>query len=493
MSFMRIVQTFYTNCFKEGDSCRGWLSEESNLMCWALSCLKAKQFYDIVELYTDKHGEDILINQLNLPYDEVHVALDDASIFKKLPNYLWAMPKIYTYSLQTEPFIHIDGDFIFWKRYEFNKPLIFQNIEYDVPLYKRIHKKLAENIENTIFEDCLKEEFTDGAFNMGLFGGYNISFIREYASNALSYVINNYERNVFKEENNNINCFIEQFYISYLVKKKQLDYEVIHGPVRNNSNKDYELADFNYIHKTAGFSHFLGQSKSNHYVVDFIKQELYSNYIGYYNHIHKIYSNGIKKKYYFSPQNTEININDLYCDLMDRLDGDHYTISEELKLNFRIYLEDKFSIYEGLRSSKPNNITMCNYLFSAKEIKESTKIKLNQNYIKIKKYMCPWSMMFMAQKFVPKERVTVPNDFEINEKYCIFAKTPFESSLVSIWVNEIVAFFVTRVLSNKYITVKEIWEQMNTLVIGESKLPFNSIILLLSTVHNYNIIDISYD
>lgn len=82
MSFMRIVQTFYTNCFKEGDSCRGWLSEESNLMCWALSCLKAKQFYDIVELYTDKHGEDILINQLNLPYDEVHVALDDASIFK---------------------------------------------------------------------------------------------------------------------------------------------------------------------------------------------------------------------------------------------------------------------------------------------------------------------------------------------------------------------------------------------------------------------------
>lgn len=70
-----------------------------------------REHFDQVELYTDKRGYEVLIEKLHLPYTQVHVIYDDSLC---LPQH-WAYAKIKTYSLQTEPFLHIDGDMYFPK------------------------------------------------------------------------------------------------------------------------------------------------------------------------------------------------------------------------------------------------------------------------------------------------------------------------------------------------------------------------------------------
>ena len=102
---MRIVQTFWTAGQDPLKHAFGWLHPEYNLMSWTLSCLSLREHYDEVALYTDSEGKRILIDKLHLPYTEVNVIFDD---FPCLPQH-WALAKIKTYSLQTEPFLHVDG------------------------------------------------------------------------------------------------------------------------------------------------------------------------------------------------------------------------------------------------------------------------------------------------------------------------------------------------------------------------------------------------
>ena len=45
------------------------------MMSWVLSCLSLRNYYDDVELYTDKLGYELLIEKLRLPYTYVHVGM----------------------------------------------------------------------------------------------------------------------------------------------------------------------------------------------------------------------------------------------------------------------------------------------------------------------------------------------------------------------------------------------------------------------------------
>lgn len=101
---MKIIQSLWS---KPSLITGGWSEKTFYYMSWALSCLKLKEFYNSVELFTDKKGKEFLIDRLQLPYDKVNIVLDDLNEFN---SRLWALGKIYTYSIQHEPFIHVDGD-----------------------------------------------------------------------------------------------------------------------------------------------------------------------------------------------------------------------------------------------------------------------------------------------------------------------------------------------------------------------------------------------
>lgn len=134
---MKIIQTFWTAGQDPLKHSFGWTHPEYNLMSWALSCLSLREHYDEVELYTDSAGYHILIEVLQLPYTKTHVIFDD---FQCLPHH-WALSKIKTYSLQTEPFLHIDGDIYLPRPLPervLNAPLVAQNREVGTKYYRQM-------------------------------------------------------------------------------------------------------------------------------------------------------------------------------------------------------------------------------------------------------------------------------------------------------------------------------------------------------------------
>jgi hypothetical protein len=131
---MRIVQTFWTAGRDPLKYSFGWSHPEYNLMSWALSCLSLREHYDEVALYTDQEGYDVLINKLHLPYTEVNVVYDKTLC---LPQH-WAYAKIKTYSMQTKPFLHVDGDVYLRIQYQEPPPVGYAiDITYAVPAQYR--------------------------------------------------------------------------------------------------------------------------------------------------------------------------------------------------------------------------------------------------------------------------------------------------------------------------------------------------------------------
>ena len=136
---MNFIQTFYINPDKDPfrDSF-GWVAPEYHLMGWTLSCLLLHKIYGKVALYDNSPAARLLIDTLQLPYSDVQVTHDKLTL--PHPD-LWALPKIYTCSLQEEPFLHIDGDVFLFKPFDdglLEGALIAQNIEIETKDYCQI-------------------------------------------------------------------------------------------------------------------------------------------------------------------------------------------------------------------------------------------------------------------------------------------------------------------------------------------------------------------
>src|ERR1035437_7473627 len=145
---MKIVQSFWskpflsknTNIFDRAKG--GGISEKMFYMSTALSCLMLRKFYDDVTLITDEFGKHMLIDVLGLPYTNVIVELDKINHYDE--NF-WALGKIYAYSIQDKPFLHVDSDVFIWKLFDeslLKKDVIFQNYEENVYYYKNICKQI---------------------------------------------------------------------------------------------------------------------------------------------------------------------------------------------------------------------------------------------------------------------------------------------------------------------------------------------------------------
>lgn len=236
----------------------GWTDKKYNYMSWALSCLQFMKFYDEVELYTDEIGKELLINRLELPYTKVHVVLDDLNHYH--PD-LWAIGKLYTYSLQDKPFLHVDGDAYIWERF---KPeldqadLVAQNEENNFSYYRRclneIHNKFSY-IPNAV-SNAKSIEAISGS-NAGVFGGNDIPFIKNYTTVAFDFV----NKNLDRLEKINIGLFnnvYEQHLFYNMAKEASRDIHYLTKDI----NEDFEgLAEFSGVSRYTKFIHVVGQYK----------------------------------------------------------------------------------------------------------------------------------------------------------------------------------------------------------------------------------------
>jgi hypothetical protein len=280
---MRIIQSAWS-CHQENllTSNSGWLSPEYNLMSWTLSCLQLRQFYPEVVLYCDSQYKELLIGKLELPYSEVVCTLDHLNTYHKE---LWALPKIYSYSLQKEPFIHIDGDVFIWKSFEpslLEANLITQNMEAATDYYGIIMEGLKKNL--TYFPDEIMQEQKVNnailAYNAGIMGGSDISFFEEYTQKAFEFVDKNLQ-NLSKIEVTNFNVFFEQYLFYCMAKEKNKEVAVL-IPEIIGDNRYKGFGDFEKVPFEKQYLHLLGDYKRNSFICKQMAARLRNDFPNYY-------------------------------------------------------------------------------------------------------------------------------------------------------------------------------------------------------------------
>ncbi len=288
---MRIVQTFWTGGLSPLHCGFGWMHPQYNLMSWAVSCLSLRALYDDVALYTDAEGYEMLIEKLRLPYTEVHVCYDKDLC---LPLH-WAYSKIKTYSLQTEPFLHVDGDVFLPKPIPaevWAHPLVAQNKEVGTDYYKDMMQRVLHN-PNIAIPDCIREVLREDAlasYNMGVFGGSDLDFIQRYCNEVFRFVESNH-LNERENPNSRVECniFFEQIILAAMA-------DLAHIPV--GSVVDHEMFDQGYTvsefcsldrYGERPMYHLLGGHKRNPYVLRMLPRMLMRTWPEYFRRIVEIF------------------------------------------------------------------------------------------------------------------------------------------------------------------------------------------------------------
>lgn len=291
---MLIVQTFWSKPLTWSTINRsnsglngGWLTPMHFYMGWVLSFLSLSKIYKDITLVTDRFGKQLLIDQLQLDYTKTICCLDSINTYNKD---LWAVPKLYSYSLQNEPFLHVDGDVFIWKPF-FEKnhktDVVVQNIEYDVAgcqeLLHSIHKnfryipaslKNIDSIRNINF------------VNAGVLGGYDINFLIAYAEEGMSFV------------SRNIHCLglIDQVKFN-LIFEQHLLYCMFTDQMKTITEilpkKALSTCEFHLLPKLNGYIHLGGEYKRDTFNCSQVAFQLKLNFPEHY----KIIIEFLTKKY----------------------------------------------------------------------------------------------------------------------------------------------------------------------------------------------------
>ena len=258
---MKIIQSFWSGNQTDFTNNYGWYNYKYNWLSWILSCHQLVKYHKEVELYTDSFGYDILIRKLQLPYTNVHVVLDVLNGYHKD---LWAIAKIKTFQMQDEPFLHVDGDVFVWgsltDKFK-NANLVTQNLEITTDYYNNMWNDILPNLNFLPLEMAnYNNNRSNFACNMGIIGGNDINFFKEYTKISTAFVDNNI-RSWSSINGFNFNIFFEQilFYEFAKIKNKKIDF-LFEEVSEDNSYKGF--GDFQKV-PSKTYLHLLGVFKRN--------------------------------------------------------------------------------------------------------------------------------------------------------------------------------------------------------------------------------------
>lgn len=334
---MRIVQTFWTGNHNPLEYGFGWPHAEYNLMSWALSCLSLREHYDEVVLYTDTPGKRILIDELHLPYTDVQVVFDD---FPCLPQH-WALAKIKTYSLQTKPFLHVDGDIYVPHPLPEDilaAPLIAQNREIGTVYYRRMMDRILSHPEIKLpdyIEQGLREE-SIASYNMGFFGGSDLSFIHDFCKEVSRFMEEN-RMNDAQCPHSHVNCnvFFEQVTFAVMADKKGKDVASVLGHnMRDNGYTRNEFCDLLHYSEHL-FHHLLGGHKRNKTVYHLLTHTFLRLYPTYYNNVLSLFPER-HLRYGYNNRNIGVARLDYYL-MYDKFISDSIERSKNIPVNSLLF------------------------------------------------------------------------------------------------------------------------------------------------------------
>lgn len=344
---MKIIQSFWTGK-KELSNTFGWVSAKHHYLGWILSVNQLRRYYDEVELFTDKKGFDMLINTLKLPYTKVHVVMDTLNNYN--PN-LWALSKIKAYSLMEDPFLHVDGDVFIWEPFPKDllaSHLITQNLECTSAYYRDMWASIRPKLSHC---SSYMENFDQGkanhAFNMGIFGGHDLSFIKKYTEESFAFV----DQNISKLGDinlGNFNIFFEQvlFHEMTIAFNKNVNV-LITESIGDNEYKGF--GSFDDVPTSRTYLHLLGFFKRQTEVCRKLETYVLKYYPKYYKRLESYFHTKPIPNYRYSLKNNKELINTYHKNLVNKNSDD--TISDKRILSRNIFMEGQLTKFHNFEKS----------------------------------------------------------------------------------------------------------------------------------------------
>lgn len=246
----------YFNAHDTFESKGGFVRFGDLLFSTALAVNQAAQYFSKVEMITTKWGADIF-REIGLPATVITDDLEE--VREKIHPAFWAYGKIVAYSLQKEPFIHIDNDVFLMEQLPeriLRANLCFQSLEpFDKPGYSYYNKLKVP------WEECpdrpnfvVRNEVTDFAYNCGICGGVYLDIFRQLRRMSEKYILSprNHALLTFKYHDLMVhqNLFHEQYFLASLIKGYGL-----------RSSVEVIAEDVQHIPEVMKYTHVWGTTK----------------------------------------------------------------------------------------------------------------------------------------------------------------------------------------------------------------------------------------
>lgn len=247
----------------------GFRTKKELAMCLSLAVELVKRQFETVELVTNSYGKKILIDQYKIPFNSVQVVLDQFD--NTLEANFWAYIKLYAYSIQDEPFIHIDNDVFIWDIIPYDKltaQMLFQNkemLEDHRSYYDLIREAWKfEQVDRTI----LRAE-PSFAYNCGVVGVNDLSIVKRWIEIARQYIFSpaNDEQWQKVGSKHNHNHVFEQYFISAIIKRDGIEAQTL----LKDDFHESAVRDFKY-------THLWGEKKREQKIMDRVRDRLFTDY-----------------------------------------------------------------------------------------------------------------------------------------------------------------------------------------------------------------------
>jgi hypothetical protein len=230
---VRAVWSFWSRPYYTGHGW-GWREPVHHHLAWGLSLRSAREHYPDTVLITDTPGKALLVDKLGLSFAHVSTELDR---LRDADPALWALGKLVAYSVQDEPFVHLDSDVFLWQ------PL--PDRVTSAPVLAQ-HPEPRDSWGPQVVEDAFarasvslpvawqwSRSHSGHRFrqaNCGILGGINTSFISCYARLALDLALNPTYSAAWAviTDRQRINFTLEQFLLSACVDFHRFDPESPH-------------------------------------------------------------------------------------------------------------------------------------------------------------------------------------------------------------------------------------------------------------------------
>jgi len=197
----KIIYTYWTN--GGNDYKLGFLNTDNMLHVFKKSITSSKNLVTNVVVYCDQHGYDFLYGKI-----DTELVVIDYSLYRFDSRY-WNFPKLITYNLQTEPFLHIDIDAVVYK-FDKTAEVVSEykrGVAYDISMYPSLENK----------QHILKY-FNGWLTCSGVLGGNNLDIFKELFNEVKDTVINS-DGYIILDKTRMI---IEEVMISSLIAKNDL-------------------------------------------------------------------------------------------------------------------------------------------------------------------------------------------------------------------------------------------------------------------------------